>query len=279
MMSAMIIDTGSGADMDEKGDLAMEVDDVRVGVSPRHGGTVTSLVVAGTELLEQGDGYGCFPMAPWCGRMAGGRLSVGAVTHDLPLNADPHAIHGTVRDREWDVVDASGTHATLRQELAPPWPFAGRVTQEFRLTADHLDLALEVTAASEPFPAQAGWHPWFRRHLRRGTEPVRIDFTPDWQELRGSDYLPSGVRIAPRPGPWDDCFGMVDGVRVAVTWPNVLRLEVRSPERWVVVYDLEADAVCVEPQSGPPNGVNTLPRLVTPDSPLIAVCRWSWTRL
>ncbi|WP_231569542.1 aldose 1-epimerase [Prescottella defluvii] len=272
MMSAMIIDADSG-------DHEMAAGDVRVRISPRRGGTITSLVVGGTELLAQGDGYGCFPMAPWCGRIGNGQLTVGAETHQLPLNADPHAIHGTVRDGEWDVVDASDTHMTLRQALAPPWPFTGRVIQSFRLTEDVLDLSMAVAAESDPFPAQVGWHPWFKRHLSDDTEPVRIDFAPDWQELRGPDYLPSGARIAPEPGPWDDCFGMVDGVRVALTWPGVLRLEVSSPERWVVVYDMEDDAVCVEPQSGPPDGVNTMPRLVTPESPLTASCRWTWTRL
>ncbi|MGO4204641.1 aldose 1-epimerase [Rhodococcus sp. TAF43] len=263
----------------ENGDLAIEAGDIRVGISPRRGGAITGLVIDEAELLAQGDGYGCFPMAPWCGRIDNGQLSVGSVTHHFPLNAGPHAIHGTVRDGEWDVVDASATHVTLRQALAPPWPFAGRVTQRFRLTEDFLDLSMEVTAESDPFPAQVGWHPWFTRHLRRDTEPVRIDFAPDWQELRGPDYLPSGARIAPRPGPWDDCFGMVDGVHVVLTWPSLLRLELGSPEQWVVVYDMEDDAVCVEPQSGPPNGVNTMPQLVTPESPLVADCRWTWTRL
>ena len=100
-----------------------------------------------------------------------------------------------------------------------------------------------------------------------------------WARSSAAAVTPAGTRIAPRTGPWDDCFGMVDGVRVVLTWPSVLRLEVRSPERWVVVYDLEADAVCVEPQTGPPNGVNTMPRLVTPESPLVANCRWTWERL
>lgn len=260
-------------------DLILDAGDVRVGISPRHGGVITSLVVAGTELLRQGDRYGSFPMAPWCGRLGNGQLSVDAVTHHFPRNAAPHAIHGTVRDRAWDVADASGTRATLLQALASPWPFAGRVAQTFSLTEDCLELSMEVTSETDPFPAQVGWHPWFKRRLRSDSEPVRIDFAPDWQELRGSDYLPSGVRIAPRTGPWDDCFGMGDGVRVVLTWPSLLELEVSSPEQWIVVYDMEADGVCVEPQSGPPNGVNTMPRLVTPESPLVAHCRWTWKRL
>ncbi len=52
-----------------------------------------------------------------------------------------------------------------------------------------------------------------------------------------------------------------------------------SREEWVVVYDEQAEAVCVEPQTGPPDGLNTHPRLVTPLEPLEASTTWTWTRL
>ena len=106
-----------------------------------------------------------------------------------------------------------------------------------------------------------------------------IAFTPAWQEQRGEDYLPTGHRIAPLPGPWDDCFGMPDGVDVTLTWPGVLELMITSPLRWVVVYDLPPDTVCVEPQSGPPNGLNTDPAVVAPGAPLAAEMSWSWRGL
>ncbi|MEC3917953.1 aldose epimerase family protein [Nocardia sp. CDC160] len=258
--------------------LTLETADVRLRLAPRRGGRITGLEIGGRELLRQGDRYGCFPMAPWCGRLAEGRLVTDAGTYELPRNAAPHAIHGTVRDGVWEVTEQTKTTATLVQSLTAPWPFPGRVTQRFTLTEDGLELGFEVAADADPFPAQAGWHPWFNRSLESDGEPVRIDFTPSWQELRGPDYLPTGERIAPRPGPWDDCFGMPDGVLVALTWPGQLRLTVRSPEQWVVVYDMEPEAVCVEPQSGPPNGLNTMPRMVSPQSPLTVEASWSWER-
>jgi len=119
---------------------------------------------------------------------------------------------------------------------------------------------------------------------RGGREPaaaddVRLDFTAAWQEERGDDHLPNGNRVDPRPGPWDDCFGVPDGVDVTLTWPGRLQLKVTSREEWVVIYDEQEAAVCVEPQTGPPNGLNTLPRLVTPIEPLEATTVWSWRRL
>ncbi|MFI7189184.1 LysR substrate-binding domain-containing protein [Nocardia nova] len=108
---------------------------------------------------------------------------------------------------------------------------------------------------------------------------VEIDFHASWQESRGPDYLPTGERIDPLPGPWDDCFGMPDGVDVTLTWPGALELKVTSAAEWVVIYDQQPGAVCVEPQSGPPNGLNTLPRLVTPAAPLDISMTSSWRPL
>ncbi|MFI6866097.1 aldose 1-epimerase [Nocardia sp. NPDC050406] len=261
------------------GDLCLTLADVTVRIAPEAGGRISGLAVDGTELLRQGEHYGCFPMAPWCGRMREGRFSVEGVEYQLPLNAPPHAIHGTARDGVWDIVEASETQAVLTRPLSAPWPFVGRVTQEVRLSEHALALEMEIVSDAERFPAQAGWHPWFLRRPRPDTPSATIDFAPTWQEVRGADYLPTGERIAPVPGPWDDCFGMPDGVDVTLEWPELLRLRVRSPQRWVVVYDLEDAAICVEPQSGPPNGLNTMPTFVEPGRPLRVQTEWSWERL
>ena len=116
----------------------------------------------------------------------------------------------------------------------------------------------------DSFPAQVGWHPWFHRNLGDGGEDVRLDFSA--RLAGGARRRPPAHRPPdrPAPGPWDDCFGMPDGVDVTLTWPERLELKVTSREEWVVVYDEQEAAVCVEPQTGPPNGLNTLPRLVTP---------------
>jgi aldose 1-epimerase len=228
------------------------------------------------DVLRTGAHFGCFPMAPWCGRMRDGVLEFAETTYQLPRNADPHAIHGTVRDHPWEVLRHEQTELVLAQELREPWPFGGRVTQSFELGADRAAFRMTVESAADPFPAQAGWHPWFERRLGPDGKDVEIGFTPAWQEERAADHLPDGNRIAPLAGPWDDCFGMPDGVHVTLTWPSVLELTVTSPLRWVVVYDLPPETICVEPQSGPPNGLNTDPRVVEPGNPLEAEMFWRW---
>ncbi|MFE1783399.1 aldose 1-epimerase [Streptomyces sp. NPDC059506] len=257
--------------------------DAELTLLPGAGGRIGSLRIAGTELLRQGAGYGSFPMAPWCGRTAQGRFLNGGVRHQLPLNSPPHAMHGPVHDAAWRTARADGTSAVLVHDLAEPWPYPGRVTQVFELGEDALTLTLAVETTGDSFPAQAGWHPWFLRRTDGGAYggggPVELDFAPAWQEERGEDHIPTGRRTEPRPGPWDDCFGMPDGVDVTLTWPGRLELRVTSAAEWVVVYDEQKEAVCVEPQSGPPNGLNTAPRLVTPIDPLEVTTTWRWRAL
>ncbi|GAA3225277.1 aldose 1-epimerase [Streptomyces sp. XM83C] len=258
-------------------DITLTAGDAEVVLTPGNGGRIAGLRVGGTELLRQGERYGCFPMVPWCGRMREGRFRDGAVEHRMPLNAPPHAIHGTARDGAWSVARRGTDEAVLTYDLVEPWPYPGRVTHHIVLAPGSLTLTMGVETYGSSFPAQAGWHPWFLRNL--GGEDVRVDFSPAWQEERGEDHLPTGKRIDPLPGPWDDCFGMPGGVDVTLTWPGQLELKVTSREEWVVVYDEQAEAVCVEPQTGPPDGLNTAPRLVTPLDPLEATTVWTWTRL
>jgi aldose 1-epimerase len=262
-------------------DVTLRAGSAELTVEPHRGARLSSLKVGGTELLRQGSRYGSFVMAPWCGRTDQGRFRSGGELYQLPLNNGPHAIHGTVRDVAWRTARRDERSAAFTCELSDPWPWEGRVTQEVELAegGDALTLTLGIEAADSSFPAQAGWHPWFLRNLGDGGGDVRIDFDPGWQEERGDDHIPTGKRIAPRPGPWDDCFGMPQGVDVTLTWPEKLELKVASRAEWAVVYDEQAEAVCVEPQSGPPNGLNSRPRLVTRIQPLEISTTWTWRTL
>jgi aldose 1-epimerase len=274
-------DRGATARDDAEGAIRLSAGGCDLELRPDQGGRISSLRVAGTELLRQGDRFGSFLMVPWCGRMRDGRFRDGGTVHQLPRDAGPNAIHGTVRHLEWRVVSSNATSVALVCDLGEPWPYAGRVTQLVELAEDGggVTLTLGVETLGASFPAQAGWHPWFLRSLDPGGPDVEIDFAPGWQEERGEDHLPTGRRIPPRPGPWDDCFGMPDGVRATLTWPGRLELTVSSRAEWVVVYDELPEAVCVEPQTGPPDGLNSHPHLVTPLEPLEVSTTWTWRSL
>ncbi|MEZ0067909.1 aldose 1-epimerase [Streptacidiphilus sp. MAP12-20] len=273
--------------------VLLTADDVAVTVLPDDGCRVGSLRLGEVELLRtaqdpaapEGDvfGYGSFPMVPWAGRVDRGRFNNGQVRHQLPVDLAPHAAHGTGVRSGWRTATTltqteAGASAAFVYDLAAPWPYPGRVTQLFELTPEQLRITLSVEATEDSFPAQAGWHPWFRKQLRPGGPVAALEFDPAWQEERGEDHLPTGHRVDPKPGPWDDCFALPDGVAATLRWGDELALTLTSDCGWVVVFDEQDDAICVEPQSGPPNGLNTAPRLVTPIDPLEVSTTWTWAR-
>jgi aldose 1-epimerase len=237
------------------------------------GGRLVSLVVAGEELLRQRVtdplGWGCYPMAPWAGRLRDGRFAFGARHYTLPRNMPPHAIHGTVLAQAWEWV----ADDTLATTLGPDWPFPGRVEQRFRLSPRGLEIHLEVQAMGHPFPASLGLHPWFRRKLARGGE-LELDFAADWRYAR-IDGIPTGELLAPGPRPWDDCFTALQHPP-RLRWPGVLSLRLSSNHPQWVVYDEPEDALCVEPLTAPPNALNGAAHLVTPLRPLTLSLRIDW---
>jgi aldose 1-epimerase len=258
--------------------MVLEADGVRAEVCPADGGRLGSLLVDGRELLVTGDPrgsvyWGAYPMAPWAGRIRRGRFAFDGVVYRLPITMPPHAIHGVVHDRPWSVTGPD----SIAVDLDGRWPFRGRVTQRFRVEAGGLEVAMTLEA-DEPQPVVLGWHPWFRRVPAPGDEPVRLAFEPRTMLLRDAEGIPGGEQVAPPPGPWDDCFTDLAADPV-LEWPGRLRLTVSSSCRWWVVYSEPEHAVCVEPQSGPPDAANGEPDVVEPGAPLTHTMRWSWERL
>ena len=257
--------------------LVLEAGDARATILAADGGRIGSLVVGGHELLVTGDPdrlrWGSYPMAPFAGRIRHGRFAFRGAEHRLPLEMPPHAIHGVVWDRPWRVDDPT----TLAIDLDDRWPFRGRVVQRFALDEEALRVELTLEAA-EAMPATIGWHPWFRRFLVPGDPSVTVDLDADEMLVRDGEGIPSGERVAPPPGPWDDAFTGVHG-EPTLTWPGRLRLRLSSTCAWWIVYTEPERAVCVEPQSGPPDAVNGSPEIVEPGAPLVHTMRWRWDRL
>ena len=210
-------------------------------------------------------------MAPWAGRIRRGRFAFAGREHQLPLGMPPHAIHGVAYDRPWRVVGSD----QIEIDLDGRWPFRGRVTQRFAVTDGGLDIEMTIEA-DEPMPATIGWHPWFRRSLEPGGEPVTLTLDAAEMLVRDDEGIPSGERIAPPPGPWDDAF---TGLRTnpVLAWPG-LRLELASSCPWWVVYTFPEHAVCVEPQSGPPDAANSGSQAVGPGAPMTHTMAWRWER-
>jgi aldose 1-epimerase len=265
--------------------LEMGAQDVELTLDLTAGGRFASLVVEGHELLVTGGAgpisWGCYPMAPFAGRIRDGRFTFDGRTYQLERNMSPHAIHGTVFDRSWEVVSRASDRATLTIDLGPGWPFAGRVTHVVMLRPRGLESRLTLEA-TEPMPAWIGWHPWFRRAIEG--RAVELDVDAAWMYERGPDGLPTGSLAPPRPPPWDDAF---TGLRAAprLRWPGLLELEITSTAEVWVVFDERDEGVCVEPQTAPPDALNlaraegSAPPTAEPDRPVTASMAWRWSPL
>lgn len=188
--------------------------------------------------------WGSPPMVPWAGRVRNAVMHIGDRTITLQPLSPPNAIHGVGFLQPWEVVES--TPASVELRCALDWELGGVAGQRIALREDTLRCEMWVTAEGERMPATIGWHPWFLR-------PAEVDATFTAMYERGPDHLPTGALIRPRPLPWDDCF-------VLAEHPPRVRLahaviELTSDCTHWVVYTEPEHAVCVEPQSGPPDAV------------------------
>ena len=241
------------------------------------GGRLASLVIDGLEIMVTEGGkptrWGSFPMIPWCGRLPHGRLRLGDEEFEFPLTSPPHANHGRTHLQAWEPIG----DGAIRTELVDPWPFGGHATQRFELTDRRFTVTAEVHAGDRPMPAMAGWHPWFRRQLDRG-RPVELSFDAESIYAVDDEQIPTGELEPVPPGPWDACFvGLRDDP--VMEWPGALRVTVGSDFDHWVIYTQPEHALCVEPQSGPPNEFHLSPRVLQPGEALVGFMTFAWEML
>lgn len=268
--------------------LTIASGDVSVVIDESMGGRLTSWRVAGIELLAaEGTSpvaHGMYPMAPWAGRLLDDTITFQGSSTRMPVTHEGRALHGLVLDATMTIVERSDDRISLACALTDPWPWSGGVQITWQVHHARLDASIVVTSDQGTFPAVAGWHPWFRRDLGSGPS-LQWSFPDegDWlMAERGAAYALTGrlVTVRPDDGPFDDAF-FVPSRRVRLAWPDVLTLEAVSSHDWFVVFDHRSAAVCIEPQSGPPNGVNASSlaplHVVTPGHPLRMSTTWSIT--
>lgn len=262
--------------------LTLRSRDVVVTVEPDAGARIAQIVIAGQPLLidvptddrPHPMQWGSFAMAPWAGRVRDGRFAFCGTAHQLDINhhdgsgpGHAHAIHGLAFDRPWQVHRVSSASCTC--SLGFQWEFGGVVTQRVTVHDDRVDITLEVESTGAAFPAEIGWHPWFRK-------PDRLEFSPTAMYVRDEFGIPTGDLVTPSEGPWDDCFVATGEVVLRYERTSAPIVRVRSDcDHWVI-YDHPSHATCVEPQSGPPDAFNLSPHVVEPATPLTRTMTIAW---
>ena len=199
---------------------------VTVEVDLARGGRIAQILVGDVKLLidvpdapDARNGtvkWGSYPMAPWVGRLRGGTFRWFDIDHRLRLNQDDsavgavdrqHAMHGTVLDAAWTVDERTASTVAMSCRLDQPgsgWSFGGVAHQRIEVFDHQLRCDLSVTVDphadhAPAFPAEIGWHPWWRK-------PDSLSFHPDAMYERDGVGLPTGRLVAPSSPPWDDCF-------------------------------------------------------------------------
>lgn len=259
--------------------ITLSSSNVEIVIDAEHGARLSSVRFGETEVLvprtnDDSFSWGCYPMAPWAGRTRNGIFDYQGTSVQLPINSAPHAIHGFVHDATWQVVNTLPTSATLRVDLDQRWPFAGWVEHRISVDSTSVNMQLSVHATEHndetiAMPAQVGWHPWFVR-------PVQLEAEFKTMYIRDSDGIAGAQRTLQEHDVMhrqlDDCF--TDAVAAPLLkYDNGLVVRLESDCSHWVVYNEPSHAICVEPQSGPPNGLNSEPLVVSPDHPLMRYFR------
>jgi aldose 1-epimerase len=227
-----------------------------------------------------------YAMAPWAGRLNDNTVHFDGTAVEFAPTYGPWALHGTVLEAPCSLqAFAQEAHSAVAQvvcDLGNPWPWSGMLVMTWDLRPDLLTTTLELRTHDGHFPGVIGWHPWFRRHTGFGSadwhleEALLVEKSPDLSLRR---------TFAPAPmerGGFDDTF-LVESGRGAIGWGDGLRIAVWNSHPWFVVYDADPAFICLEPQSGPPNGINdALVRevvRVTPTQPLVQRTTWQVSRV
>jgi aldose 1-epimerase len=144
-------------------------------------------------------------------------------------------------------------------DLGSDWPFAGSITHVIDVVDGDVLFTLTLDAL-EPQPAQVGWHPWFLppRHSHH-------NFTAMLQ--KDVSGITTNQRVPVPHRKYDDCFVKP----ITMPWLTIgeVKVEISSDCSHWVIYNANPAGICFEPQSGPPNGINTEPYVVMPGKPLV----------
>lgn len=241
-------------------------------VDPDRGGVIREFSWLGRQVFRAAAApdehplrQACFPMVPFCNRIAACRFSFAGRDVHLPRNwnGDAHTIHGEGWIAPWSVVESSPQHAHLAfVGGAGGWPWPYRAEQRLDLDADGLSIELSaINTGHEPMPLMLGLHPYFAtdEHSRLQAQlsrywqadasnlpTVELDVPPQWSFGAAAASLPT----------LDNCFSGWNGA--ATLFRSDCKIAIRASGcRWLHLYrPAGEDYLCIEPQSAATGALN-----------------------
>ena len=230
-------------------------DHITVEVDLDRGGRISSIKWKDLEFAlpyrENPMNWGWFAMVPWAGRIDKGVIkNAEGVEFNLPTHWDPpHAEHGFGFVSIWESTSSNSSRLDMPAPYAPAY-----AEQTIELLDDTMTWTLNYFANGCTLPAWVGFHPWLPRRINDINECTLI-FEAEKMLRRGDDGLPNGDLVDVSPQPWDDAFFGVTNSPI-VQWGNTAQLAITASVPWWVIYDEDPLAICVEPQTAPPDAAN-----------------------
>lgn len=211
---------------------------------------------------------GSFVMAPFANRLDRGAFVDGEGRVEIPLNRPDQdmAVHGSSRDRAWQVLEATGDALTLVDEFHDPdIRFDYRLEQRIGIEPAGVRLSLRLTnTAGRTLPYGLGFHPWFRKEedtwltFRAGTAFDRDDRGFPIDPTSGNDgaMFAAGVDVSRMPW-FDGHFSEWASRTATVEWrAEQVRLTLSATGALTNLHVYVPDdrpVLCVEPVSHVPD--------------------------
>jgi len=173
-----------------------------------------------------------------------------------------NAIHGTVWNQEWKIDFHEKEQFQYSVELKDPWPFNGRIVMKAVIGQNCLIQELSGYNFDDvPMPIGMGWHPWFKRILKKEQATLKIAAESMWELddkgiptgelIRDSEILKklrSGV-IPAKDELNKCCLKVNPKEEISFKWPELeLLINSSSDLGHIMLYSPE-ESVCVEPQT------------------------------
>jgi aldose 1-epimerase len=213
----------------------------------------------------------CFPLVPYCNRIADGRFIWRGERVDIAPNLPPHPhpLHGLGWLAEWRVVRNDRGSALLEHahDGTGEWPWAYLAHQHIALDPAGLTLRLMVqNRAPETAPIGLGLHPYFRR----ARETV-VTFAAEGMLGIDSEFLPDGARHpADAFGTWskgaalpaelvDHCFTSWSGTATIADNQGTITLRGFGGPHCHVYAPPGREELCIEPVNHTPDALNRAP--------------------
>lgn len=260
-------------------EISLAAGDWQAAIAPNIGGSIAALTLRGIDVLRRFDSgaaqpldASCFPLVPFCNRVAQARFAWDGRKVVMRPNhvPEPHRLHGIGWHRAWEVSvkDRSGAIMVHANDGRSEWPWAYRAEQGLALDHAGCTLSLRLTNLDEkPMPAGIGLHPYFRRRPE-----TRARFMAGSIIAVGDDMIPTGVALAADAlAPFatgtelpdetiDHCYTDWSGVVHIEDELGTITMTATHAPHLHVFAPADGSALCFEPVNHLPDALNQAPQ-------------------